>query len=64
MQEARKTNDARLDLVLAPTNPKDFQVEVVLKSTNTTLGSTSDSLESTSKIIQIHEQFGRKHKIY
>ena len=40
---------SRLDLVLAPTNLEDFQVEVILESTNTTFESTSDLLEFTSK---------------
>jgi len=39
----------RLDLVLAPTNPEEFQVGIVLESTNTALESTNDLLESTSK---------------
>jgi len=34
---------------LAPTNPENFQIEVVLESTNTTLESMSDLLESTSR---------------
>jgi len=44
-----KDEQPRLDLILAPTNLKDFQVEVVLKSTNTALEFTSDLLEPTSK---------------
>ena len=49
--DARSWEDERrlLDLVLAPTNSEDFQVEIVLESTNTTFESTSDLLESTSK---------------
>ena len=38
-----------LDLVLAPTNLEDFQVGIVLESTNTTFESTSELLESMSK---------------
>ena len=39
----------RLDLVLTLMNPEDFQLKVVLESTNTAFESMSDLLESTSK---------------
>ena len=49
LSESGEDEQHQLDLILAPTNLKDFQVEVVLKSTNTALEFTSDLLEPTSK---------------
>ena len=46
---SRKDERCRLDLILAITNPGDFQVGTVIESMNTTLESTSDLLKSRSK---------------
>jgi len=45
----RKDERCRLDLILAITNPGDFQVGTVIESINTTLESTSYLLKSRSK---------------
>ena len=42
-------NERRLDIILAPTNPGDFEVGIVIESTNTALEYTSDLLKSMSK---------------
>ena len=41
-----KDERRRLDLVLVPTNPEDFQVKIVLESTSTTLKSTGKRCNS------------------